>query len=189
MRLHLQHVHAAGAGDLGRYAGDQFDRRHREHRPPPRRGDDPKQAADRGTAEVALPVFASAMTNVVVFGPIAAMSSLVGRFLIPFAVTMTIATLVSLFVSFTLTPILAAQLLRRETAEAEQNNLFARIWNRGYSAVAGWFGRSLDAVCRHGLLTVLAALALFLFALLYIAPPGRHDLRSGRRSGGVHHQA
>lgn len=133
-------------------------------------GDDPKQAADRGTAEVALPVFASAMTNVVVFGPIAAMSSLVGRFLIPFAVTMTIATLVSLFVSFTLTPILAAQLLRRETAEAEQNNLFARIWNRGYSAVAGWFGRSLDAVCRHGLLTVLAALALFLFALLYIAP-------------------
>lgn len=133
-------------------------------------GDDPKQAADRGTAEVALPVFASAMTNVVVFGPIAAMSSLVGRFLIPFAVTMTIATLVSLFVSFTLTPILAAQLLRRETAEAEQNNLFARIWNRGYSAAAGWFGRSLDAVCRHGLLTVLAALALFLFALLYIAP-------------------
>lgn len=133
-------------------------------------GDDPKQAADRGTAEVALPVFASAMTNVVVFGPIAAMSSLVGRFLIPFAVTMTIATLVSLFVSFTLTPILAAQLLRRETAEAEQNNRFARIWNRGYSAVAGWFGRSLDAVCRHGLLTVLAALALFLFALLYIAP-------------------
>ncbi len=133
-------------------------------------GDDPKQAADRGTAEVALPVFASAMTNVVVFGPIAAMSSLVGRFLIPFAVTMTIATLVSLFVSFTLTPILAAQLLRRETAEAEQNNLFARIWNRGYSAVAGWFGRSLDAVCRHGLLTGAAALALFLFALLYVAP-------------------
>lgn len=133
-------------------------------------GDDPKQAADRGTAEVALPVFASAMTNVVVFGPIAAMTSLVGRFLVPFAVTMTIATLVSLFVSFTLTPILAAQLLRRETTGAEKNNLFARVWNRAYAAVAGVFGRSLDAVCRHGFLTVLAALALFLFAVLYVAP-------------------
>ena len=71
-------------------------------------GMDPKTASDIGAGEVAVPVFASAMTNVVVFGPIAMMTSLVGRFLVPFAITMTIATLVSLFVSFTLTPILAS---------------------------------------------------------------------------------
>ncbi len=133
-------------------------------------GEDPETAADRGTAEVALPVFASAMTNVVVFGPIAAMTSLVGRFLVPFAVTMTIATLVSLFVSFTLTPILAAALLTRENTATASSGPFRRLWDRGYNAVAGWFGRSVDAVCRHGLLTGAAALALFLFALLYVAP-------------------
>ncbi len=134
-------------------------------------GCDPKTAADLGTGEVAVPVFASAMTNVVVFGPIAMMTSLVGRFLIPFAVTTTIATLASLFVSFTLTPILAASLLRKEMPEPGRlMKLFTRIWNGGYNWLAGWFNRSVELVCRHGLITSLLALALFIGTMIFVAP-------------------
>ncbi len=59
------------------------------------------------TSYVALAVAASALTNVVVFLPIATMSSLAGKFLSPFAVVVTVATFASLLISFTLTPILA----------------------------------------------------------------------------------
>ena len=132
------------------------------------RGEDPKTAADSGAAEVALPVFASAMTNVVVFGPIAMMGSLVGRFLVPFAVTIGIATLVSLFVSFTLTPILAAILLRAELPEQNSLAFLFRWWNRGFGALERQFGRSIDFVCRHGLAAVLLAAALFLVSMAYL---------------------
>ena len=53
---------------------------------------DSDMAAGKGTSDVVMPVLASALTNVVVFVPIAMMSSLVGRFFIPFAVTITAAT-------------------------------------------------------------------------------------------------
>ena len=70
-----------------------------------------KNAAAEGTAEVITAVSASALTNVVVFVPVAMMTSMVGMLLAPFAGVMVIATLVSLFVSFTLTPILASIML------------------------------------------------------------------------------
>ncbi len=133
------------------------------------RGEPPDRAADLGTAEVAIPVFASAMTNVVVFGPIAMMSSLVGKFLVPFAITITIATLVSLFVSFTLTPILAAKLLRAEMPEP--NRLLRWLfswWDRGFGALEKLFCGSIDFVCRHALITTLVAAALFLGSMAYL---------------------
>ncbi|MBS1371240.1 MAG: efflux RND transporter permease subunit [Lentisphaeria bacterium] len=133
------------------------------------RGEDPKASADAGAGEVAVPVFASAMTNVVVFGPIAMMTSLVGRFLVPFAVTIGIATLVSLFVSFTLTPILAAILLRAETPKpGPLSGALFRWWNGGFGFLEQQFSRSVDFVCRHGLAVTLLALALFLASMAYL---------------------
>ncbi len=134
-------------------------------------GDDPKTAADLGTAEVIVPVFASAMTNVVVFGPIAMMSSLVGQFLVPFAVTITIATLVSLFISFTLTPILASKLLRADLPGTNRLlNFVCATWDNGFAWVEKYFCRSVDFACRYGKTTVFLALALFVSTMVLIAP-------------------
>lgn len=72
-----------------------------------KKGDDVGAVVERASSSVALAVAASALTNVVVFLPIAGMKCLAGKFLAPFAVTVAAATFVSLFVSFTLTPILA----------------------------------------------------------------------------------
>jgi HAE1 family hydrophobic/amphiphilic exporter-1 len=73
---------------------------------------DPKEASRLGAAEVAIAVVASAGTNVVVLFPIAMMGSAIGMFMKPLAITLLIMNLVSLFISFTLTPILCSLILR-----------------------------------------------------------------------------
>ncbi len=73
---------------------------------------DPKEAARLGTSEVFIAVLASALTNVVVLFPLAAMRTRVGLFISPLAMTMFIMTVVSLFISFTLTPMLCSLLLK-----------------------------------------------------------------------------
>ncbi|MBX7257513.1 MAG: efflux RND transporter permease subunit, partial [Candidatus Hydrogenedentes bacterium] len=82
-----------------------------------------KEAARVGASEVAVAVIASAGTNIVVLFPIITMGSLVGRFFAPFALTMVVVTFVSLFISFTLTPILCAVLLKR----SERKGILAHI--------------------------------------------------------------
>ncbi|ORC36288.1 acriflavin resistance protein [Marispirochaeta aestuarii] len=74
-------------------------------------GHDKRTAAARGTSEVVVAVVASTMTNVAVFLPMANMSGMAGLFLKEFAVTVVIATLFSMLISFTLTPMLASILL------------------------------------------------------------------------------
>lgn len=74
-------------------------------------GNDRKQASSKGTAEVVIAVIASAATNIVVFVPIANMSSLVGSFFKEFAMTVVFATIFSILVSFTLTPMLASLII------------------------------------------------------------------------------
>ena len=73
---------------------------------------DPKEAARLGAKEVTIAVLASAGTNIVVLFPIAMMGSIIGMFMRPLAITMLIMTVVSLFISFTLTPILCSLMLK-----------------------------------------------------------------------------
>jgi HAE1 family hydrophobic/amphiphilic exporter-1 len=135
------------------------------------RGQAPGEAADRGGTEMVLPVFASAMTNVVVFVPIALMGSLVGRFFRPFAVTMTVATLVSLFISFTLTPILAAVLLRREMPEHTWlMRRFVAVCEGFYARLEQAYARTLDALAPWGWLVVGVAAVMLVLTMVFIAP-------------------
>src|SRR5262249_15372273 len=73
------------------------------------RGKDHVQAAEDGTAEIGLAVMATTFTIVAVFIPVAFMGGLVGRFFYEFGITVTAAVLVSLFVSFTLDPMLSSK--------------------------------------------------------------------------------
>ena len=76
--------------------------------------DDSKTASRLGTKEVSVAVLASAGTNMVVLFPLAMMESTVGLFIKSFAITMLILTVVSLFISFTLTPLLCSLLLKTD---------------------------------------------------------------------------
>jgi len=77
-------------------------------------GKDPKQAALDGRSEIGLAAIAITMVDVVVYLPITFMQGIVGRFFSSFGLTVAVATLFSLFVSFTLTPMLASRFFKQE---------------------------------------------------------------------------
>jgi len=83
------------------------------------------EAADKGTAEIAVAVIASTLTNIVVFLPIATMTSLVGQFFKEFALTVTFATIFSIVASFTITPMLASLLLPEK--DVKKHRIGARL--------------------------------------------------------------
>jgi HAE1 family hydrophobic/amphiphilic exporter-1 len=103
----------------------------------------PMQAAIEGTKEVALAVTATTLSLVVIFVPIAFMTGYAQRYLNSFGWTMTCAIMVSLLVSFTLTPMLGARFLRRDAGEvklSKQTAFFTWI-ERRYERMLNW---SLD---------------------------------------------
>src|SRR5215470_1613134 len=75
-----------------------------------------KEAAREATKDIGLAVLATTLSLVVIFLPVSFMSSISGRFLYQFGITAAVAILVSLLVSFTLTPMMSARLLRTEDA-------------------------------------------------------------------------
>ena len=130
---------------------------------------DPKQAARLGAGEAFIAVLASAGTNIVVLFPLAMMGSMVGLFIKPLALTMFIMTVVSLFISFTLTPLLCSLLLKaKEEHSRSLLALLERGWNRGFNGVVEGYRRMLQFNERHrsvAILVMLAILVLFIYSL------------------------
>ncbi len=88
----------------------------------------PKEAAVNGRSEIGLAAITITMVDVVVFLPIAFMGGIVGQFFRQFGVTVAVATAFSLFVSFTLTPMLASRWMRSEAAkEANEEEIHKRF--------------------------------------------------------------
>ncbi len=129
-------------------------------------------AAREGTSEVVVAVIASAGTNVVVLFPIGMMGSLVGMFFRPFAWTMLTVNLVSLFISFTLTPILCVLLLKDES---KSNSFLQRAGRRMDAVLDGSITRYISilrgvASRRWLTMAVLAGSAVLFVHALSLAP-------------------
>jgi hydrophobic/amphiphilic exporter-1 (mainly G- bacteria), HAE1 family len=123
---------------------------------------DPREAARLGASEASVAVLASVGTNIVVLFPIALMTGMVGQFLGPLALTMVIMTAVSLFISFTLTPLLCSLLLKPENGDSRSPlKRMERLWNRLFDAVTGGYQWGLRrALQRRWVAGVIAMLVL-----------------------------
>jgi len=116
----------------------------------------PAQAAVEGTKEVGLAVMATSLSLIVVFLPVAFMAGIVGRFMYSFGVTMAFAIAVSLLVSFTLTPMMAARYLKPEDLNHEAGT------RQGlYSVVEGAYLKMLDWSMAHRWAIVGLMVAVF----------------------------
>jgi HAE1 family hydrophobic/amphiphilic exporter-1 len=134
-------------------------------------GKSPQKAAAEGTSEVINAVAASALTNVVVFVPVAMMASVVGLLIAPFAGVMVIVTLVSLFVSFTLTPLLASVLLTKKSdAPKTFFSRFFSFWNKGYDGVAKIFDRTIIVTKRFPGCVIVFVIVACILILTIIMP-------------------
>ena len=122
-------------------------------------GESAKIAAAEGTKEVTIAVIGSTMTNIFVFVPIAFMSGIVGAFFVEFGLTVVFATIFSLWLSFTMTPMLAAHLLK-PTETGKIPNPFFSFWNRGMEGLERGYTRILAWSLKHLWVNVLIAIVL-----------------------------
>ncbi|MCA1815716.1 MAG: efflux RND transporter permease subunit [Acidobacteria bacterium] len=127
----------------------------------------PFDAAREATADIGLAVMATTFSLVVIFLPVSFMSSISGRFLYQFGITAAVAILVSLLVSFTLTPMMSARLLRAEDAgrgsHAKGEAHAATASRKGfYGYVERFYLRLLRVAMRHRV--AVCALAILVAA-------------------------
>lgn len=131
-------------------------------------GHSPREAATKGTAEVALPVIASTATIVSVFLPIAYAQGIIGRFFREFGLTVTIAILISLAEAVTLAPMLSAYFFKQDQGSArEQAPDEQRGKERGGDA---WldraYGRALNWALDHKRLALTISAVVIVVSLL-----------------------
>jgi HAE1 family hydrophobic/amphiphilic exporter-1 len=137
--------------------------RHRE------KGEDHFTAAARGTGEIFLAVMATTLSIVAVFVPVAFMGGIIGRFFYQFGMTVAWAVLVSLFVSFTLTPMLSAWWgVNPHVAGAHGNMLTRGIgrFNRWFDDQAGRYRGVIRWALLHRKSTLAVAAASFVGAFM-----------------------
>ena len=121
------------------------------------KGMSPFDAARAATAEVGLAVSATTLSLVVIFIPVGFLKGIIGMWLSSFGFTMAFAIMVSLLVSFTLTPMLCARFLPKKIegkAHSSRESIFYRLFDRSYTAMLVWS-------MRHRWVIVCLTLGLF----------------------------
>ena len=135
------------------------------------RGEDHFGAAREGTSEIGLAVLATTLSVVAVFVPVAYMKGVIGRFFFQFGITVTFAVLVSLFVSFTLDPMLSSRWVDPDIERKGKRHLLARILDHfnhwfdrtadGYRKVIAWALDHRKTVLSLATVAFLAGLGIF----------------------------
>ncbi len=102
------------------------------------------EASNKGTSEIAVAVIASTVTNIVVFVPIATMQSMVGSIFKEFGLTVVFIMVLSIIISFTLTPMLASQIIKVKGKKSK--NSFGKRFEDGFEKLAVSYKNSVKWV-------------------------------------------
>ncbi|KQO68224.1 efflux RND transporter permease subunit [Methylobacterium sp. Leaf89] len=147
------------------------------------------EAALLGSREVGFTVISMSLSLVAVFLPILLMGGIVGRLFQEFAVTLSLAILISLVLSLTTTPMMCALLLRREAPhETVRPNGFVRVLEAGFDGMLRGYERTLRIALRHRRLVALSLLATVgLNVYLYVIVPKGFfpEQDTGQMMGGI----
>jgi|HubBroStandDraft_1064217.scaffolds.fasta_scaffold06323_6 multidrug efflux pump len=125
----------------------------------------PMQAALKGASEIGFTVLSISISLVAVFIPILMMGGIVGRLFREFAVTLSVAILVSLAISLTTTPMMCSRLLKH--MRDDEHGKAYRVSERAFNSVLGAYERSLGWVLEHSGLT-LAVLGITIACNIYL---------------------
>ncbi len=133
-------------------------------------GDTPFQAALHGAREIGFTVLSMSTSLIAVFIPVLLMRGIVGRLFREFAVTLSVAILVSLWLSLTTTPMLCAHFLQQE--KGRRHNWLYRAAESGFERLRNAYAAALRWVLRHAPLTLAVTIATAILTVyLYIAVP------------------
>lgn len=121
------------------------------------------EAAVEGTREIGLAVLATTLSLAIIFIPVALMSGIVGRFMSSFGFTAAFAIMVSLLVSFTLTPMLSSRFLKVDHQQADtKDSIIFKMFDKPYVAMLEWSMAHRWAIGLISLLVVLSTGPLFM---------------------------
>jgi HAE1 family hydrophobic/amphiphilic exporter-1 len=129
------------------------------------KGMSPFAAARAATADIGLAVMATTFSLVIIFIPVSFMSSISGRFLYQFGITAAVAVLVSLLVSFSLTPMMSARLLGSAALEPHDSTGAPRSRRGFYRRLDAGYTRALSFTLRHRRAVALFSLGVMLSAV------------------------
>ena len=135
-------------------------------------GHSPLEAALKGAGQIGFTIISLTVSLIAVLIPLLFMGDIVGRLFREFAVTLAVTIVISALVSLTLTPMMAARLLKNP--KTVKHGRFYEASERAYQRVIEYYGRTLKFVLKHQTITLLAtagALALTLY-LYMIVPKG-----------------
>jgi hydrophobe/amphiphile efflux-1 (HAE1) family protein len=137
------------------------------------KGEPPLQAALKGARQIGFTVISISLSLIAVFIPLLFMGGLIGRLFHEFAVTLSVAILVSMVVSLTLTPMLCGQFLKAED-HSRRRGLIDRLSKRGFNAMPKFYERTLKWVLQHEyiMLIVTAAVIVATVYLYFVVPKG-----------------
>jgi HAE1 family hydrophobic/amphiphilic exporter-1 len=125
----------------------------------------PKEAAADATKEIGLAVMATTLSLVVIFVPVAFMTGQIGRYFYSFGLTSAAAILLSMFVSFTLTPALCAMWLKPEDAKSDHSTTKSSGF---YAAIDRVYGTMLEwSLAHRAVMMGIAAVVVLSAAFLY----------------------
>ena len=133
-------------------------------------GDRPMDAALKGAEQIGFTIVSLTVSLIAVLIPLLFMGDVVGRLFREFAVTLAVTIVISAVVSLTLTPMMAARILRHEPKE-QQGRIYR--WSESvFDRMISFYGRTLKFVLRYQTITLLVALStLLLTVFLYIVIP------------------
>jgi multidrug efflux pump len=133
-------------------------------------GEEPLAAALKGAEQIGFTIMALTVSLIAVLIPLLFMGDITGRLFREFAVTLSVTILISAVVSLTLTPMLCAKLLKHKPA-SEQGR-FYQVSERMFERTIAFYGRTLDWVLEHRVLTLVVAVGtLAVTILLYVVVP------------------
>ncbi|WP_185983670.1 efflux RND transporter permease subunit [Aureimonas mangrovi] len=143
-----------------------------------------RQAALEGTNEIGLAVLASTLTIVAVFLPVAFMGGIIGRFFLQFGVTVSVAVMISLFVAFTLDPMMSSVWYDPASQPNAKRGPIGRLvarFDRAFERLAGRYRGVIRWSLRHRIITVGAALLVFVGSLMLVPRIGGEFLPQGNQ--------
>lgn len=129
------------------------------------------RAALDGTNEIGLAVIATTATIVAVFLPVAFMDGIIGRFFYEFGVTVSAAVLISLFVAFTLDPMLSSLWYDPDSQPDARRGPIGRLiarFDRGFEWLAERYRLAIGWTLRHRLITLLSTVGIFVGSLFMV---------------------
>jgi hydrophobic/amphiphilic exporter-1 (mainly G- bacteria), HAE1 family len=127
------------------------------------------QAAREATNEIAFPVIATTLSIVAVFVPVAYMSGLIGRFFYEFGLTVSAAVLISMLVSFTLTPMLSGRMMRPSHAGNHTKFILARAFDRAFAGFEDLYAWLVRKALRWPWMTIMAALGTLALSVVVVS--------------------